>query len=410
MIETRSSGALQARGSDAADRAIAAIARGEIVVVVDAADRENEGDLVIAAQYATPERMAFFVRHTSGLICAAVTEARADELHLPLMVDRSQEPHKTAFTVTVDYRHGTTTGISAADRSATARALVGPETHPSDFTRPGHLHVLRARNGGVLTRPGHTEAAVDLARLAGLYPAGVICELVSEDGSEMMRGPDLYRFAAEHELTVVTIEELISARYRSERIIERVAEARLPTSWGDFTAIGYVNAISGEQHLALVLGDVAGCENTLVRVHSECLTGDVFGSLKCDCGDQLDASLRSIAEEGRGVVVYVRGHEGRGIGLVNKIRAYALQDQGYDTVDANLALGLAVDARDYRAAGQILRDLGVVGIRCMTNNPAKYAALEDFGFEMVERIPMRPRVHAECTAYLRTKRERMGHL
>ncbi|HEY2430155.1 MAG TPA: bifunctional 3,4-dihydroxy-2-butanone-4-phosphate synthase/GTP cyclohydrolase II [Acidimicrobiales bacterium] len=392
------------------EQAVAAIGRGEIVVVVDDEDRENEGDLIMAAEFATPTKIAFFVKHTSGLICAPVTEHRADELDLPLMVSANTEAQRTAFTVTVDYRHGTSTGISAADRSATIRALIEPGTKPSDFNRPGHIHVLRAKDGGVLKRAGHTEAAVDLARLAGLYPAGVLCEIVTEDGMEMARRPELERFAEKHGLVMISIADLIRHRRQSEKLVRRVAEARIPTPWGDFTAYAYENLLNGDQHVAFVKGAVQGEDNVLVRVHSECLTGDVFSSLKCDCGAQLDAAMRRISEENLGVVVYLRGHEGRGIGIAHKLKAYALQDAGYDTVDANVELGLPVDNREYGIGAQILVDLGITTMRLMTNNPTKRGGLEGFGLEMVERVPLETEPNPENIAYLRTKKERMGHL
>ncbi|GAC1308398.1 MAG: bifunctional 3,4-dihydroxy-2-butanone-4-phosphate synthase/GTP cyclohydrolase II [Acidimicrobiales bacterium] len=392
------------------EKAIAAVARGEIVVVVDDEDRENEGDLIMAAEYATPEKIAFFVRHTSGLICAPVSEQRADELDLPLMVSANTEAQRTAFTVTVDFRHGTTTGISAADRAATIRALIEPGTKASDFNRPGHIHVLRAKEGGVLKRAGHTEAAIDLARLAGLYPAGVLCELVTADGMGMARRPELEVFAAEHNLIMISIAELIRYRRQSEKLVRRVAEARIPTPWGDFTAYAYENVLNGDQHVALVKGAVQGEDNVLVRVHSECLTGDVFSSLKCDCGQQLNAAMRRIAEEGLGAVVYLRGHEGRGIGIAHKLQAYALQDLGMDTVDANVELGLPIDSREYGIGAQILVDLGITTMRYLTNNPAKYGGLEGFGLEMVERVPLETEPNPENIEYLRTKVQRMGHL
>ncbi|GAC1312231.1 MAG: bifunctional 3,4-dihydroxy-2-butanone-4-phosphate synthase/GTP cyclohydrolase II [Acidimicrobiales bacterium] len=392
------------------EKAIAAVARGEIVVVVDDEDRENEGDLIMAAEFASPEKIGFFVKHTSGLICAPVTEQRADELDLPLMVSANTEAQRTAFTVTVDYRHGTTTGISATDRAATIRALIEPSTKPSDFNRPGHIHVLRAKEGGVLKRAGHTEAAIDLARLAGLYPAGVLCELVTADGMDMARRPELEVFAEEHGLIMISIAELIRYRRQSEKLVRRVAEARIPTPWGDFTAYAYENVLNGDQHVALVKGAVQGEDNVLVRVHSECLTGDVFSSLKCDCGQQLNAAMRRIAEEGLGAVVYLRGHEGRGIGIAHKLQAYALQDKGMDTVDANVELGLPIDSREYGIGAQILVDLGITTMRYLTNNPAKYGGLEGFGLEMVERVPLETEPNPENIEYLRTKRERMGHL
>ena len=392
------------------EKAIAAVARGDIVVVVDDEDRENEGDLIMAAEFATPEKIGFFVKHTSGLICAPVTEQRADELDLPLMVSANTEAQRTAFTVTVDYRHGTTTGISASDRASTIRALIDPATKPSDFNRPGHIHVLRAKEGGVLKRAGHTEAAIDLTRLAGLYPAGVLCELVTADGMEMARRPELEEFAAEHGLIMISIAELIRYRRQSEKLVRRVAEARIPTPWGDFTAYAYENVLNGDQHVAFVKGAVQGEDDVLVRVHSECLTGDVFSSLKCDCGQQLNAAMRRIAEEGLGAVVYLRGHEGRGIGIAHKLQAYALQDKGMDTVDANVELGLPIDSREYGIGAQILVDLGITTMRYLTNNPAKYGGLEGFGLEMVERVPLETEPNPENIEYLRTKKERMGHL
>ena len=392
------------------EKAIAAVARGEIVVVVDDEDRENEGDLIMAAEFATPEKIAFFVKHTSGLICAPVTESRADELDLPLMVSANTEAQRTAFTVTVDYRHGTSTGISAADRSATIRALIEPGTKPSDFNRPGHIHVLRAKEGGVLKRAGHTEAAIDLTRLAGLYPAGVLCELVTEDGLEMAQRPELERFAEEHGLLMISIADLIRHRSQSEKLVRRIAEARIPTRHGEFTCYAYEDILNNDHHIAFVKGKVAGEQNTLVRVHSECLTGDVFDSLKCDCGTQLEAAMRRIAGDGRGVVVYLRGHEGRGIGIAHKLRAYALQDEGLDTVDANLELGLPVDSREYGIGAQILVDLGVTTMRYLTNNPSKYGGLEGYGLKVVERVPLETTPNPENIAYLRTKKERMGHL
>jgi len=392
------------------DKAIAAIARGDLLVVVDNEDRENEGDLIMAAEHATPEKIAFFVKHTSGLICAPLTEARADELDLPLMVSTNTESQRTAFTVTVDYRHGTTTGISAVDRAATIRALIDPASRPSDFSRPGHIHVLRAREGGVLKRAGHTEASVDLARMAGLYPAGVLCEVVTEDGMHMARRPELERFAAEHGLLMISIADLVHYRRQREKLVRRVGEARLPTPWGEFTAYAYENVLNGDEHIAIVMGAVQGEERVLVRVHSECLTGDVFGSHRCDCGNQLQAALRRIAEEGMGVVVYLRGHEGRGIGLANKLQAYKLQDRGLDTVDANLHLGLPVDSRGYGIGCQILVDLGITTMRYMTNNPRKYGGLEGYGLEMVERVPLVSEPNPDNIDYLRTKKDRLGHL
>lgn len=392
------------------EEAVEAIRRGEMVVVVDDEDRENEGDLIMAAQDVTPEHMAFFLKYTSGLFCVPLEPARADELDLPLMVVANTEALRTAFTVSVDYRHGTTTGISAADRSATIRALIDPQTRPSDLNRPGHIFPLRYRPGGVLKRAGHTEATVDLCRLAGKLPSGVLCEIVSADKSDMARLPELEQFAAEHGLPIISIAELIRYRRRNEKLVKRVAEAALPTEHGEFKVFVYENVLDGQQHLAMVYGDLDATANVLVRVHSECLTGDVMGSLRCDCGPQLHTALAKVAAEGAGVVVYLRGQEGRGIGLGHKIRAYALQEDGHDTVDANLELGLPVDSREYGIGAQILVDLGVSTMRIMTNNPAKYGGLEGFGLNIVERVPIESHPTEFNINYLRTKRERMGHL
>ncbi len=390
--------------------AIEAITRGEMVVVVDDADRENEGDLIMAADAATPEKIAFFLAHTSGVICVPITPERADELDLPLMVANNTESQRTAFTVSVDAAQGTTTGISAADRAATIAALIDPGTAPSDLRRPGHIFPLRYRTGGVLKRHGHTEAAVDLARAAGLTPAGVLCEIVTSDKSAMARLEELERFAADHGLLIISIADLIRYRRQNEMLVKRVAQARIPTESGEYSAYVYESLLDGEQHLAFVFGDVAGQDNVLVRVHSECLTGDVFGSLRCDCGPQLHGALDLIEREGRGVVIYLRGHEGRGIGLGHKIRAYNLQERGHDTVDANLELGLPVDSREYGIGAQMLVDLGVTTMRIMTNNPVKYGGLEGFGLDIVERLPLESEPNPENISYLRTKRERLGHL
>ena len=390
------------------EEAIDAIARLGMAVVVDDEDRENEGDLVMAAEAATPETIAFFLAHTSGVICVPVTPERADELELPLMVSENPESQRTAFTVSVDARGTTTTGISAADRAATIKALVDPATRPQDLNRPGHIFPLRYRTGGVLKRAGHTEATVDLARAAGLAPVGVLCEIVSEDKSSMARLAELERFAQRHGLPLVSIADIIRWRSRTEKLVRQVSEARIPTDGGDWRALVYESVLDGDQHLALVKGEIG--PDLLVRVHSECLTGDVFGSLRCDCGPQLQAAMDLIEQEGRGVVVYLRGHEGRGIGLAHKIRAYRLQEEGHDTVDANLALGLPVDSRNYGIGSQVLADLGVTTMRLMTNNPAKYGGIEGFGLEIVERVPLQPAANPENLAYLRTKRERMGHL
>ncbi len=391
------------------DEAIEAIRHGSMVVVVDDEDRENEGDLIMAAEDVTPEHMAFFLEHTSGVICAPLESSRADELDLPLMVVANTEAQRTAFTVTVDYRHGTSTGISAHDRAATVRALVDPATRPTDLNRPGHVFPLRYRTGGVLKRAGHTEAAVDLARLAGKYPCGVLCEIVTADKSEMARLPELEAFAQRHGLPIVSIADLIRYRRRHEKLVRRVAEATLPTDHGNFDAYVFESVLDGEQHLALVYGDLSVAA-PLVRVHSECLTGDVMGSLRCDCGPQLQTALAKIAAEGSGIVVYLRGHEGRGIGLGHKIRAYALQEDGRDTVDANVELGLPVDSREYGIGAQILVDLGVTDMRLMTNNPSKYGGLEGFGLNIIERVPLESRPTPFNIDYLRTKRERLGHL
>jgi 3,4-dihydroxy 2-butanone 4-phosphate synthase/GTP cyclohydrolase II len=391
------------------EQAVADIAAGRPVVVVDDADRENEGDLIFAAELATPELLAFMVRYTSGYICAPLTEADCDRLELPPMYHTNQDRRGTAYTVTVDAREGVSTGISAADRAHTIRLLANPTTGPADLARPGHVVPLRAKAGGVLRRPGHTEAAVDLAQLAGLRPAGVLCEMVNDDGT-MMRLPDLERFSAEHHLTLISIEDLIAHRRRHEKQVERVAEARLPTPHGLFQAVGYRAAYDPAEHIALVMGDLGDGQDVLVRVHSECLTGDVFGSLRCDCGPQLNVALSRVAQEGRGVVLYIRGHEGRGIGLLHKLQAYQLQDLGRDTVDANLELGLPADARDYGTGAQILYDLGVRSMRLLTNNPAKRAGLEGYGLTVVGRVGMPSRPHPENVRYLRTKRDRMGHL
>ncbi len=394
--------------TDPVEQALADIAAGKPVIVVDDATRENEGDLIFAAQCATPELLAFMVRHTSGYICVALPAAECDRLHLPPMYHTNEDRHGTAYTVTVDAREGVTTGISAADRARTIRLLADPATTADDLARPGHVVPLRARPGGVLQRPGHTEAAVDLARLAGLRPAGVLAELVDDSGG-MRRMPDLRRFADEHGLTLISVADLITYRWRTENLVRRVAEARIPTDAGIFRAVGYYCEVDDREHVALVYGEIGDGEDVLVRVHSECLTGDVFGSLRCDCGPQLEAALHRVAAEGRGVVLYLRGHEGRGIGLLRKLQAYQLQDAGRDTVDANLELGLPADARDYGIGAQILTDLGVRRVRLLTNNPAKRAGLERYGVTVVGRVPLMVRANRENLAYLRTKRDRMGH-
>jgi 3,4-dihydroxy 2-butanone 4-phosphate synthase/GTP cyclohydrolase II len=391
------------------EQAIDAIARGDLVIVVDDADRENEGDLIMAAEKITPEAMAFMIRHTSGVICMPLEAERLDELQLPLMVANNTEAQRTAFTVSVDARHGTTTGISAADRAATVKALLDADTKPDDLARPGHIFPLRYREGGVLKRAGHTEAAVDLARLAGCYPGGVLAEVVNDDGS-MARMPQLEQFAEEHGLVLISIADLIRFRRHREKLVRRVSEARIPTRHGEFTGYVFESLLDGVEHLAFVRGEVAGAENVLVRVHSECLTGDVFGSMRCDCGVQLDLALERVAAEGQGAVVYLRGHEGRGIGLGHKMRAYTLQDEGRDTVEANVELGFPPDSREYGIGSQILVDLGISTMRLMTNNPQKYGGLDGYGLQIVERVPLHVAPTSENIAYLRTKQDKLGHL
>ena len=388
--------------------AIAAIGRGEIVVVVDDEDRENEGDLIMAAEHATPEAMAFFVRYTSGVICAPLLGERLDELALPLMVTVNTESMRTAYTITVDAAEGTSTGISAADRALTLNMLASPKSDPHDFNRPGHVLPLRYRPGGVLKRAGHTEAAVDLARLAGCRPAGVLSEVVNDDGT-MSRLGDLAEFCEEHGLLLISIADLIRYRRSNERLVDPVAQARIPTIYGEFT--GHVfRDFDDTEHLALTYGSVMGSEPVLVRVHSECLTGDILASMRCDCGAQLHGALEAIAESGAGVLVYLRGHEGRGIGIGHKIAAYSLQDRGRDTVDANLELGLPIDSREYGIGAQILVELGVHKMRLMTNNPNKIGGLSGYGLEIVERVPTSSPANPHNQAYLRTKKMRMGHL
>jgi 3,4-dihydroxy 2-butanone 4-phosphate synthase/GTP cyclohydrolase II len=389
--------------------AVEDIRAGRVVIVVDDADRENEGDLIMAAEKVTPEAIAFIVRHSSGVICMPVVGDRLDELEIPLMVADNTDQRHTAFTVSVDARRGVTTGISAADRASTIRAIVHPDTVPHDLSRPGHIFPLRYREGGVLKRAGHTEASVDLARLAGLYPAGVLCETVNEDGT-MARLPDLVRFGAEHGLKIISIADLIAYRRANEVLVSKVAEATIPTPHGEFRSYAYESVVDGRTHVALVLGDIGTGRDVLTRVHSECLTGDVFASLRCDCGEQLQRSLEIIGEEGRGVVLYIRGHEGRAIGLTHKLRAYELQDQGRDTVQANTDLGFPADPREYGIGAQILVDLGVRTMRLLTNNPAKRAGLEGHGLSISARIPIETEPTRENIGYLRTKREKMGHL
>ena len=388
--------------------AIEEIKSGRFVIIVDDDDRENEGDLVIAGEKVTPEAINFMAKHARGLICLPIVGQRLDELGIPMMVRDNTSKHETAFTVSIEAKHEVTTGISAYDRAATIKAVLDPETKPEDIARPGHTFPLRAREGGVMVRAGHTEAAVDLARLAGLYPAGVICEVMNEDGT-MARLPELEVMAEQHGLKIVSVADLISYRRRHEKLVKRMAQASLPTKYGDFTLITYKSIIDPDEHVALVKGEISEEEPMLVRVHSECLTGDTFGSLRCDCGEQVDLAMEAIAGEGRGVFLYMR-QEGRGIGLHNKIAAYALQDQGLDTVEANESLGFPADLRDYGIGAQILVDLGLHNIRLLTNNPKKVVGLEGYGLKVVETVPIIARPNPVNIHYLETKRYKMGHL
>jgi 3,4-dihydroxy 2-butanone 4-phosphate synthase/GTP cyclohydrolase II len=395
---------------DPIHKAIAEIAAGRPVVVVDDEDRENEGDLIFAAELATPELVAFMVRYTSGYICVPITDVDADRLDLPPMVRTNQDKRGTAYTVTVDAREGVSTGISATDRCHTIKLLADPGTSSAELTRPGHIVPLRAKEGGVLRRPGHTEAAVDLATMAGLRPVGVLCEIVSEKNpSGMAQSSELRAFADEHDLVMISIADLVAYRRRFEKLVERKASARVPLRYGEFTAHGYSSSYDDREHVAFVFGEIGDGEDVLVRVHSECLTGDVFGSLRCDCGPQLDAALAAVAREGRGVVLYMRGHEGRGIGLFHKLQAYQLQDAGRDTLEANLDLGLPADARDYGTGAQILVDLGVKTMRLLTNNPAKRAGLEGYGLSVLGSVRLPTHANPENLRYLQTKKDRMGH-
>jgi 3,4-dihydroxy 2-butanone 4-phosphate synthase/GTP cyclohydrolase II len=392
------------------EQAIEDLRNGKFVVVADDEDRENEGDLICAAELVTPEMVNFMITHARGWVCLALTPERCDQLGLQQMDSQNTESMRTAFTITIDAheRFGVTTGISASDRAKTIHVAINPKTVPSDLRRPGHVNPVRARPGGVLQRVGHTEAAVDLARLAGLYPAGVMCEILGESGHAMRRD-ELLEFAKRHGLTFVTVAQLVAYRLRMERLVHRVAEARLPTEYGDFRIIAYQNDVDTAQHVALVMGEVEGRKEVLVRMHSRCLTGDVFHSRRCDCGRQLEAALRQVAEAGEGVIVYL-DQEGRGIGLLNKIKAYALQDEGDDTVEANERLGFPPDLRNYGIGAQILRDLGLSSIRVMTNNPRKLVGLEGYGLEIVARVPLLTDPTRDNRAYLDAKRDKLGHL
>jgi 3,4-dihydroxy 2-butanone 4-phosphate synthase/GTP cyclohydrolase II len=389
------------------EEAVEDIRAGRMVVVVDAADRENEGDLTIAAQFATPEAIAFMAKEGRGLICLCLTGERCDVLGLKMMTDRNETPYGTAFTVSIEAREGISTGISAHDRARTIQVAIDPSKDGGDLVQPGHVFPLRARDGGVLQRTGQTEAAVDLARLAGLIPAGVVCEVMKDDGT-MARVPDLIGFCEQHDLKLLTVADLIEYRRRHEKLVEREVTVQLPTSYGEFDAVLFTEKLTGKQHVALVHGDVDGAENVLVRVHSECLTGDVFHSLRCDCGEQLDAALQLISAEPCGVLLYM-AQEGRGVGLLNKLKAYELQEGGLDTVDANLALGFAADEREWGIGNQILADLGLTTIRLLTNNPKKVSGLQAFGLEVTEQVPIEMEPHPENRRYLAAKRDKLGH-
>jgi 3,4-dihydroxy 2-butanone 4-phosphate synthase/GTP cyclohydrolase II len=389
--------------------AIDDIRQGRMVLVVDDADRENEGDFIMAAEACTPDDVNFMVTHGRGIVCLPCAAWRLDELGIPQMVTDTTDGHEAAFTVSIDFRHGTTTGTSAHDRAITAKAVTASDVVPRDFQKPGHVFPLRAKDGGVLRRAGHTEAAIDLATMAGMFPAGVICEVMNEDGT-MARMPDLIRVAREHGMRLISIADMIEYRRHREVLVQRVADAAIPTPHGEFRSFAYESLVDGRTHVALVMGEIGDGRGVLTRVHSECLTGDVFGSLRCDCGAQLERSMQLIAEEGRGVVLYVRGHEGRAIGLSHKLRAYELQDQGRDTVEANLELGFPADQRDYGIGAQILVDLGVTTMRLLTNNPDKRAGLEGYGLAIEDRLPLQTAPTPQNIEYLRTKQDKMGHL
>jgi 3,4-dihydroxy 2-butanone 4-phosphate synthase/GTP cyclohydrolase II len=398
---------VQRTGFSTIEEALEDIREGRMVVVCDGVDRENEGDLVMAAQFATPEAINFMAKEARGIICLALTAGRCDELGLDLMAAKNEAPLETAFTVSIEAREGVTTGVSAHDRARTMQVAIDPAARPGDLVQPGHVFPLKAREGGVLERTGHTEASVDLARLAGLIPAGVICEVMNDDGT-MARVPDLVPYCERHDLKLITVADLIAYRRRTEKLVERVVDTKLPTAFGEFTAVGYRSLVDNKHHVALVKGDVDGTEDVLVRVHSECLTGDVFHSLRCDCGEQLESALAMIEQEGEGVLLYL-SQEGRGIGLLNKLRAYKLQEDGLDTVDANLNLGLPADLRDYGIGAQILSDLGLTSIRILTNNPKKIIGMEGYGLSVSEQIPIISVPNPHNEAYLNAKRDRMGH-
>lgn len=400
---------MRKRTSISVPEAIEYVKNGKMIIIVDDEDRENEGDLMIASEKVTPEAVNFMATHGRGLICVSLTEERSDELELPLMVRKNTSHYETPFTVSVDAKKGTSTGISAYDRAVTIKCLIDPATKPDDLARPGHIFPLRAKKGGVLVRTGQTEASLDLARLAGLNPSGVICEVMKEDGT-MARTPDLEKFNEKFGVPIITIEEIIKYRLQEEILVEQEAEATIPTPWGKFIIKAFVDMINKETHVALVYGDVKSEEPVLVRVHSQCLTGDTFGSLKCDCGSQLHNAMEMIGKEGRGVLLYLLNQEGRGIGLINKIKAYKLQEEGLDTVEANLELGFKEDQRDYGIGAQILRVLGLKKLKLLTNNPKKYIALSGYGLEIAARVPVEVQYGKENIRYMKTKKEKMGHL